>query len=254
MSFLADLHVHTTYSDGQHSMAEIVDLYGLQGFGAIAITDHICEEKNWYGRTALRLKLSLTPATFAAYINELRSEAERAWRVYRMILIPGFELSKNSIFNHRSAHILGLGIDQFVSADLSALDMIRAIRGQGGVSVAAHPVWTRRFEKQTYYLWDNRECLRDEFDAWEVASGPHLFPEVRESGLPVVASGDVHHRRQMTSWKTEFHCERHEGAILEAIRKQELNIKFYRETLTNEYMSLLRAIAQPKPDNLVTVS
>ena len=45
--FLADLHVHSNFSDGALSIPELVDLYGLQGFGAIAITDHICESNTF---------------------------------------------------------------------------------------------------------------------------------------------------------------------------------------------------------------
>ena len=37
--YLADFHVHTTWSDGKLPMRAVVDLYGSQGFGAIAITD-----------------------------------------------------------------------------------------------------------------------------------------------------------------------------------------------------------------------
>src|SRR5438105_2742113 len=36
----ADLHVHTTASDGEYSPAEIVDLARRSGLAAVAITDH----------------------------------------------------------------------------------------------------------------------------------------------------------------------------------------------------------------------
>ncbi|NJM10303.1 MAG: PHP domain-containing protein, partial [Bdellovibrionaceae bacterium] len=38
--FLADLHVHSNFSDGHLSISELVDFYGQRGFGAIAVTDH----------------------------------------------------------------------------------------------------------------------------------------------------------------------------------------------------------------------
>src|SRR4051812_14245648 len=101
---LADLHIHSTFSDGKLTIPELVDLYGSLKFGAIAITDHLCEENSWLGRAAHSIGHTLTPATYPLYIEILKSEAQRAWDQYRMLVIPGFELSKNSISNHRSAH------------------------------------------------------------------------------------------------------------------------------------------------------
>jgi len=225
--FLADLHIHSKFSDGKLSIAELVDLYGQRGFGAIAITDHLCENQTLIGKAARLLDQTLTPETFPAYLQTIALEAERAWKQYQMVLIPGFELTKNSILNHRSAHILGLGIDQFVSADADILDLARTIRKQGAVAIAAHPVSTRKVEKQTFHLWDRREELAEEFDAWEVASGPYLFDEVLESKLPKIASSDLHSPKQIRSWKTVFDCERHQEAILQSIRKQELEFRFH---------------------------
>ncbi len=145
-----------------------------------------------------------------------------------MIVIPGFELSKNSWSNHRSAHILGLGVSEYVGADGDIVDLARAIRGQGAVAVGAHPVSTRKFEKQTYHLWNRREEMRAELDAWEVASGPYLFSEVMKSRLPMVATSDLHQVHQVDSWKTILHCERHPDAILQAIRKQRVEFTKYR--------------------------
>jgi predicted metal-dependent phosphoesterase TrpH len=228
-AFLGDLHLHSTFSDGKLTIPELIDLFGKAGFGVIAITDHICETRGVIGTAARLLERTLTPASFPIYREILKSEAERAWERYRMVVLPGFELSKNSVSNHRSAHILGVGIDQFIEADADAKDLARAIRSHGGLAIAAHPVSTRKREKQTYHLWDRREELAQEFDAWEVASGPYLFTEVAETALPKVASSDLHSPKQMSSWKTVFSCERHPEAILDAIRKQEIGFRFYQE-------------------------
>jgi len=227
--FLADFHMHSTFSDGKLTIPELVDLHGSLGFGAIAITDHLCESETLIGKAANYIGHTLTPANFPLYMEILKTEAARAWDQYRLVVIPGFELSKNSISNYRSAHILGLGISQFVQADPDALDLIRAIQTQGGIAVAAHPVSTRVVEKQTYHLWNRREELAQAFDAWEVASGRYIFDEVKNSGLPMIANSDMHYRRQMTSWKTVFDCERHPEAILRAIREQRLDFRFYDE-------------------------
>jgi hypothetical protein len=226
--------MHSTFSDGKLSIPELVDLYGSRGFGAIAITDHLCEDATPIGKAARYLERTLTPANFGFYTEILKSEAERAWDQYRMVVIPGFELTKNSVLNHRSAHMLGLGISEFVPADGDPVELARAIRGQGALAIAAHPVWTRKIEKQTYHLWDRRRELAQELDAWEVASGPYVFGEVAESKLPVIATSDLHKPSQLSSWKTVFDCERNVGAILDAIRKQELDFKFYSADIPSE--------------------
>jgi predicted metal-dependent phosphoesterase TrpH len=226
---LADLHTHSTFSDGKLTIPELIDFYGQRGFGAIAITDHLCEEKSFLGKAAKYLEKTLTPETFPEYLETINVEGERALDQYNMVVIPGFELTKNSILNHRSAHILGLGITEFVSADQDALDLARAIRNQGGLSIAAHPVDTRKLEPQTYHLWSRRRELAHEFDAWEVASGAHLFTEVMNSDLPKIASSDLHSPRNINAWKTVLDCERHPEAIKVAIRQQNLSFRFYYE-------------------------
>lgn len=240
--FLADLHVHTNFSDGKLSIPQVIDFYGSRGFGCIAVTDHVCEDRTFLGVAASYLNLALTAETFPTYLESLREEAERAWRQYRMVVIPGFELSKNSWFNHRSAHILGLGVHEFVTADGSIRELIRAIRDQGALSIAAHPVSTGKFEPQTFHLWSRRDELAFEFDAWEVASGPRLFEEVLESGLPLVASSDFHHPGQINAWKTVFECERHPEAILEAVREQNLSFRFYSETQGQAFAPLRQTL------------
>jgi len=226
---LADLHIHSTFSDGKLTIPELVDLYGSRGFGCIAITDHLCENQTIIGKAAAILGRTLTPATFPLYMQILASEAERAWHQYRLVVIPGFELTRNSVSNRRSSHILGIGITKYLPAHGDVVTLARAIRAMGAVAIAAHPVPTRKFEKQALALWDRREELRGELDAWEVASGPYLFDEVLESGLPMVASSDLHHPRQISSWKSVFECERNPEAILNAIRKQNISFRFYEE-------------------------
>lgn len=219
--------MHSTYSDGKLSIPELVDLYGKAGFGAIAITDHLCEQETLIGRAAKLIGNTLTEASFPFYLKTIEKEAARAWEQYRMIVIPGFELTQNNVSNDRSAHILGLGVSEYLSADADAFDLALAIRAQGALSVAAHPVSTRKMEKQTYQLWNRRWELASVMDAWEVASGPHLFEEVFHSGLPLLANSDLHAPKQIRSWKTVLECEKHPEAILQAIRDQKLSFRFY---------------------------
>lgn len=241
--FLGDFHVHSTFSDGRLTIPQVVDLYGKHGFGAIAITDHLCEETTVIGRAAAYMGCSLTPATYPLYTELLKTEAERAWRQYKMVVIPGVELTKNSVSNHRSAHVVGLGVTNYIPADGDVVNLTRAVRANGGLAIAAHPVWTRKIEKQTYYIWDRRRELEKEFDAWEIASGPFIFDEVAATRLPKIASSDLHQPRQLDAWKTVLNCERHPEAILSAIRKQEIDFTFFSSNPT-----LVREISHVAPD------
>ncbi len=122
---------------------------------------------------------------------------------------------------------MALGISQFVDPDLSVDEIIEGLHRQGAIAIAAHPVSTRKIEPQTYHLWHNRDRLSKKIDAWEVASGSHLFEEVYESGLPMVASSDLHSPRQMSSWKTLLEGPRNLENILGSIKAQNLNFTYY---------------------------
>lgn len=235
---LCDFHIHSTFSDGSLTIAEIVDLYGRRGFGAIAITDHLCEESTFLGKTARWLERTLTRETFPFYLDTIHAQAERAWRQYRMRVLPGFELTKNSLINHRSAHVVAVGVEKWISADQDIFAMLKEIRAAGGLAIAAHPVCTGKFEPQTYFLWSRRRELAPHFDAWEVASGKQLFAPVAESGLPMLANSDLHHAHHIHAWKTKLSCERHPEAIKEAVRRQRVEFEYY---AGNPLLSLKKA-------------
>ena len=73
---LADFHIHTTWSDGKLSIAEVVDLFGRSGHDVIAITDHVVNTDTIIDRVAHRFGVTVTAENFAPY----REELERAQR------------------------------------------------------------------------------------------------------------------------------------------------------------------------------
>ncbi|MCB0357283.1 MAG: hypothetical protein KDD40_09765 [Bdellovibrionales bacterium] len=234
---LGDFHIHTTFSDGRLSVAEVVDYFGARSFDVIAITDHLCDSQSLCGLAANYLKKTLTAVNFPCYLETIRAEAERAWKEYKMIVLPGVELTKNSLINSRSAHLLAIDINEYIDPLLDPYDIALKTKQQNGLCVAAHPVWTRKMEPQTYHLWDNRWELSSVIDAWEVASGPHMFDEVLASGLPLLANSDFHHPQHMRSWKTLLDCKKNSQDILDAIRKQKIEFVFYENSpATNNYL------------------
>src|SRR5436190_8095215 len=99
----ADLHVHTTHSDGACSPGEVVRAAANVGLSALAITDH---------------------DTLSA-LAVARPEAARVG----LELVPGIELTAE--FEGREVHILGHFVrddDPALSAATSALRTARVVR------------------------------------------------------------------------------------------------------------------------------
>lgn len=233
-SYLADLHIHSTFSDGRLTIPQIVDLYGSHGYGAIAITDHLCETNTLWGQIAQHLRLTLTPGTFPLYKAILQSEAERAKRRYNMLVIPGFEITKNPMLAQDSAHILALGVSEWISADTSVDEALLAVRVKQGLSVAAHPRPVPQMSKQTYYLWNHRQRLESAVDVWEVANGKTFFDDVETSDLRRIACSDFHKHSDFSAWRTVLDCPRNLQAVFAAIRAQDLSYRYIEETVTDD--------------------
>lgn len=250
---LTDLHIHSQWSDGKLSVSDIVDLYGKRQFHAIAITDHVCETSSLIGKAAHWLGCSLSKERFGEYINEIELQAARAWKQYRLLVLPGIEITKNALRTQRSAHILGIGVREWVDPNQCIEGVLRSIRSQGAITVAAHPVFTMDpTYMPTLQLWNERAEISELMDAWEVASGAQLFEEVFNSGLPMLANSDLHHQKQLRSWKTLLHAKCTESSILRAVKNQDVSFAFYGgESLVNDLR--LRAVLT-SPTRMVAVN
>ena len=108
----ADLHMHTSYSDGWPSPGALVDhAANLGDLDVIAITDHDTIE------------------------GALRGADLAAGRRDAPAVIVGEEVSS------REGHILGLFLEKRVRPGMTAAATIAAIHEQGGLAIAAHPFW-----------------------------------------------------------------------------------------------------------------
>ncbi len=223
---LCDFHVHTQWSDGKLSVAEVVDLYGSTGkFDVIAITDHILMKKDLLARagrlaTLGRRAFGVREADFAAYLDDIRKEGRRALERYGMLVIPGAEITQNRLQGKKNSHIIALDIKKYVSADQSADDILREIRRQGALSIACHPHHraTRRIEISTCYLWDHRDELSDLVDVWEAGNRDDLFSITSLKHFPYVANSDFHKPKHLYSWKTLVRCQKNWPDVSRALR------------------------------------
>jgi len=223
---LCDFHVHTTWSDGRLSIREVVDLYGQTGrFDVIAITDHILMKRDLLGRAGRLASLglrhfSVTEDRFEAYMADIAAEAQRAKRLYDLLVIPGAEITQNHIRSRNNSHIVALNLREYISADQPAEDILKEIRRQGAFSIACHPHHrtTRRIEIGTCYLWDHRKRLVELVDVWEAANRDDLFSVTSLKHYPYVANSDFHKAKHLYSWKTLLKCEKSWEAIAPTLR------------------------------------
>ena len=223
---LCDFHVHTRWSDGRLSVREVVDLYGQTGrFDVIAITDHILMKRDLLGRAGRLASLglrhfSVTQDRFDAYMADIAAEAQRAKRLYDLLVIPGAEVTQNHLRSRNNSHIVALNLREYISADQSAEDILKEIRRQGAFSIACHPHHrtTRRIEIGTCYLWDHRKRLVELVDVWEAANRDDLFSVTSLKHYPYVANSDFHKAKHLYSWKTLLKCEKSWEAIASTLR------------------------------------
>ncbi len=117
----ADLHIHSTYSDGNASIEEILEYVNQKtDLKVIAITDHDTIEG------ALKAK----------------SIAEKGKLHFEVIV--GEEITS------KDGHIAGLFLKEKIDPGMSARKTINAIHKQGGLAIAVHP-----FYKTHYYHPDH---------------------------------------------------------------------------------------------------
>jgi predicted metal-dependent phosphoesterase TrpH len=209
---LAELHAHTTWSDGVLGVAALVDLYGARGFDVLCVTDHVCND-SFKG---------LTAATHAAYLAEIEREAERALACYGLLVVPGLELTYNDPDPVQAAHAVAVGLRSFVSVEHGIDQAIETAVQAGAALVAAHPNddepatnparLTRRFAR-------DRE-LAARVHRFELFNRTQLFSWVAKAGLPCVASGDFHRLEHLHGWKSVIPCARDEEALVRHLRSR----------------------------------
>ncbi len=111
----ADLHLHTTYSDGAITVRALLDRVATRGeLAVVAITDH--------------------DTIAGAEAAQQLAQRER----YPVEVIVGEEVTT------RQGHIVGLFLREAIPPGQSAVDTVAAIHRQGGLAFAPHPFFNDR--------------------------------------------------------------------------------------------------------------
>jgi predicted metal-dependent phosphoesterase TrpH len=111
----ADLHIHTTYSDGEPTVQAVLAAVGARRtLAVIAITDH-----------------------------DTIAGAQLAQRMMARHQYP-FELIVGEEITSREGHIVGLFLREAIVPGMGAAETIAAIHAQGGLAFAPHPFFNDR--------------------------------------------------------------------------------------------------------------
>ncbi len=166
----ADIHIHTTASDGFAPVEQVLDHIARLGIlSVVAITDH-----------------DVLDASLWAY-------SQRAH--YPFDIIPGVEVSS------ADGHMLALWVTQPIAAGMSLKETAAAIHEQDGVAVLAHPfeatVYAGAFSRYLHHPEAVREAGIDAIEihnAGTITPGANLLAPrlAARLGMPVTGGSDGH--------------------------------------------------------------
>ena len=201
-TYRANLHTHSTRSDGKFTPDEILKLYSAEGYDVMCMTDHM--------RTS--------------NVTELDPHG--------MLLLPGVELHPAGGRIRRS-HLLGVNVPEDFDVSVAAVtaegenkmqQVVDAVNAAGGLCYFAHPYWCgfraeeiaplrglagiEVYNTSTRYI--NRQSNMQIWD--ELSDMGHIFP--------ALAVDDVHRPRDLFMGWTEICCEeRTRECVADALKR-----------------------------------
>lgn len=194
------LHVHSTYSDGEFTLAELRRVFLDVGCAFVCMNDHA----EYFESDKLR-----------QYMDECQALSDE-----QLLFVPGLEYECE-----QRMHILGYGATRRVESQ-NPETVIRQIEEQGAVSVIAHPKndffeWIRKFETLPMGIetwnskYDGRYAPRPETFA--------LLQELRERkpGMLSFYGQDLHWKKQFRGLFVQLDSARTSRGILSALARGE---------------------------------
>jgi hypothetical protein len=220
-ALLCELHAHTTWSDGELSLPELVNLYGAAGFDVLCVTDHVLRSDDPW--PSLHGRPCVNAHNQAAYLEEIERERARALSMFGLLLVPGLELTYNHADPDEACHAVAVGVRRLVDMDDGPAAAMEAARDLGAAAVVAHPYELGQLSEtrsQTRYFSRHWRELEGLFHRVELFNGGQLFGWVAERGLLPVACGDLHRADQLPGWTTLVPCEHDADALVDYLRSR----------------------------------
>jgi hypothetical protein len=180
------VHVHSTYSDGEFTLAELRRLYIAADCDFVCMTDHA---------------EAFDADQLAAYITECRLLSDDRFR-----FIAGLEYSCD-----RRMHVLGFGVTSPANSK-DPQEVIRHIKREGGISVIAHPMdsafeWIESFRELPHGI----EIWNSKYDG-RYAPRPgtfHLLNRLQQRSPELLGfyGQDMHYKKQYRGLFNTVRCQ-----------------------------------------------
>jgi len=192
------IHIHSRYSDGELTLAELRDAYRAAGCAFACVTDHA----EFFDAARLQ-----------QYLRECEALSDEGFR-----FVPGLEFRCRG-----KMHVLGLGVSALLPSD-DPQAVIAHIHRSGGVSVIAHP------RDEAFAAIEAFDLLPDGIETWnskyDGRYAPRLGPfdllarlRQRRPDMRAFYSQDLHWKRQFRGLLVEVDAEAVTAAdVLGALR------------------------------------
>ena len=188
--YAADLHIHTTYSDGTLNVKGRTDEAWRDGLDIIVATDHmsIRPVKDTEGQT--------TPdnvkAKRGARVTKAVTDVVKMAKNFGLLVIPGVELTGDA---KTQGHFNALfTTDNKVIYDYDAIQTIRNARAQGALIMHNHPGWRHKTLERTPF--EEQAYVEKLVDGVEIMNGFYFYPRAIEEAKSrkwfMTATTDIH--------------------------------------------------------------
>jgi len=143
-AYKANLHTHTTFSDGTDDLKSMVGAYYTQGYDVLAIADHGVVGKPWDQKPQTVFPLNVAnigksqEVLSSERLAEMTTGSDRGGR--GMLQVPlGIELQAATVFKSHLVGLFGGWGQGYIGLSTDYRTSVAGTQDAGGVTIIAHP-------------------------------------------------------------------------------------------------------------------
>lgn len=226
-----DLHMHTTASDGAHTLEEMVEANRKMGYQYMAITDH---------SQYLKVANGLTPQRLREQINEIRKLNEKYDDItilagIEMDILPDGTLDYEDELLSELDIVIASIHSSFTQSKEKIMNRLKTALENKYVDIIAHPTG-RKIGKRDGYEVDMESLIqlaKETNTVLELNSNPNrldlsatYIQLAQEAGVKIVINTDAHHIDELHNMKIGVSTAKkgwiRKSTVLNAMTKEEL--------------------------------